>query len=215
MPDLPKVRLAYSIEGSAYVQDDTIVGGRLERVFMLGFGKRISYAFRCFFSVLSKGEIPEEIAPEIVRAPAPAEAPKAVEAPEAVAPAAETSDRAVQVLALLQREGRLVDFLTEDIAPYQDDQIGAAVRDVHESCRKALERYLRLEPIIAGEEGGAVTVEPGFDPAAIKLIGNVMGRPPMRGVLRHRGWRVKQAHLPPLPDRSSRDVVAPAEVEVI
>jgi hypothetical protein len=190
---------------------------------MLGFGKRVSYAFRCFFGVLSNGEIPAEIAPELVHTPtqtastqaAPPAAATAAPAPQIKAPAAESADRAVQLLALLQRDGRLIDFLTEDIAPYQDAQIGAAVRDVHASCRKALDHYLQLEPIMNDEEGQSVTVAPGFDPAAIKLIGNVTGQPPLRGVLRHRGWRVKKVNLPPLPDGDGRAVIAPAEVEMM
>src|SRR5207253_6846543 len=36
---------------------------------------------------------------------------------------------AVQLLAILQREGRLLDFLQEDVDGYADAQIGAAVRD--------------------------------------------------------------------------------------
>jgi hypothetical protein len=190
---------------------------------MLGFGKRVSYAFRCFFGVLSNGAVPAEIAPELVHPPAQPVSPQtappitatAGTAPTIKAPAAESGDRAVQLLALLQRDGRLIDFLTEDIAPYQDAQIGAAVRDVHASCRKALEHYLQLEPILHDEEGQSVTLAPGFDPAAIKLIGNVAGQPPLRGVLRHRGWRVKKVNLPPLPDGDGRAVVAPAEVEMM
>jgi hypothetical protein len=174
---------------------------------MMGFGKRLSYAFRCFFSVLTRGEIPEEIATELI----PAQVAPALEQAQAMEPV----DRAVQMLALLQRDGRLIDFLTEDIAPYQDAQIGAAVRDVHDSCRKAIEHYLALEPVIASDEGQPVTVEPGFDPAAIKLIGNVTGHPPLRGTLRHRGWRVAEAHLPPLPGDGGRAIIAPAEVEIL
>ena len=158
---------------------------------MMGFGKRVSYAARCFFAVLSRGEVPEDIAPEVVRGAAAAPAPEERTGPRAPGPPAEeSSDRAVQLLALLQRDGRLVDFLREDIAPYQDAQIGAAVRELHASCRKALEQYVTLEPVIDGEEDRPVTVEEGFDPAAIKLVGNVTGRPPLRGLLRHRGWRV-------------------------
>jgi hypothetical protein len=185
---------------------------------MMGFGKRLSYAFRCFFSVLSRGEIPAEIAPEIVKEP-PSSVPSPIPA-ERPAPQAETwveerVDRAVQMLALLQRDGRLVDFIIEDIAPYQDAQIGAAVRDVHESCRKVIEHYFKLEPVISSDEGQMVTVEPGFDPAAIKLIGNVTGKPPLRGQLRHRGWRVARVNMPPLPDGSGREIIAPAEVEIM
>lgn len=188
---------------------------------MLGFGKRISYAARCFFSVLSRGEVPEDIAPEVAPSttqptPAAVHETPALPAAEAVAaPAEESNDRAVQLLALLQRDGRLVDFLSEDIAPYQDAQIGAAVRELHASLRTALEQYVTLEPIYAEEEDRPVTVEEGFDPAAIKLIGNVTGRPPLRGLLRHRGWRVTEINLPSLsPQGTGRTVVAPAEVEI-
>jgi hypothetical protein len=185
---------------------------------MMGFGKRLSYAFRCFYTVLTRGEIPPEIAPEIVKEQAPSvPSPIPADGPAAQAEVwvAEPVDRAVQMLALLQRDGRLVDFITEDIAPYQDAQIGAAVRDVHESCRKVIEHYFELEPVISSDEGQMVTVEPGFDPATIKLIGNVTGKPPLRGQLRHRGWRVARVNMPPLPDGRGREIIAPAEVEIM
>lgn len=188
---------------------------------MIGFGKRVSYAARCFFSVLSRGEVPEDIAPELVPGTAPRAADTATLTPAApadvvqAAPPEDSADRAVQLLALLQRDGRLVDFLSEDIAPYQDAQVGAAVRELHANCRKSLEQYVTLEPIMAGEEDAPVTVEQGFDPASVKVVGNVTGRPPLRGLLRHRGWRVTEVNLPSLPPRGSgRAVVAPAEVEI-
>jgi hypothetical protein len=118
------------------------------------------------------------------------------------------------MLALLQRDGRLVDFFTEDIGEYDDAQVGAAVRDMHESCRGTLSQYLTLEPVIAEEEGRAITVEPGFDPGAIKLIGNVTGKLPARGVLRHHGWQVGDVRLPDPPPGAARAVIAPAEVEI-
>lgn len=187
---------------------------------MMGFGKRVSYAARCFFAVLSRGEVPEDIAPEVVRGAAapPEREPEAIPAPAERAeakPPEESPDRAVQLLALLQRDGRLVDFFSEDIAPYQDAQIGAAVRELHVGCRKALAQYVTLEPVIDGEEDRPVSVEEGFDPASIKLVGNVTGRAPLRGLLRHRGWRVAKINLPPLPPQGAgRAVVAPAEVEI-
>lgn len=183
---------------------------------MIGFGKRLSYAFRTFFSILGSGEIPGEVAEDLVP-PAPAPAARVERAePELPPPPpqVETSDRAVQMLALLQRDGRLIDFLTEDLSAYADEQVGAAVRGMHESCREALEKYVKLEPIIGSDEGRPVTVPEGFDPAAIKLVGNVTGRPPLRGVLQHRGWRAAVVNLPPLPDGAGRAVVAPAEVEI-
>ena len=188
---------------------------------MIGFGKRISYATRCFFSVLSRGEVPDDIAPEVVRSTAPLSPDPAAETPALPTgkdvPRSEddSTDRAVQLLALLQRDGRLVDFFSEDIAPYQDAQIGAAVRELHANCRKALAQYVTLEPIIVGEEDRSVTVDEGFDPASVRLVGNVTGRPPLRGLLRHRGWRVTEVNLPSLsPQRAGRAVVAPAEVEI-
>jgi hypothetical protein len=177
---------------------------------MLGFGKRISYAFRCFTSMLLDGEIPVDVRQEL--AAAPAALPSATEAPEEKP--VESYDRAVQMLALLQRDGRLIDFLTEDVSPYPDAQLGAAVRNIHQNCRQVLERYLKLEPIIVSEEDQPFTVPKGFEPAAIKLIGNTTGEPPLRGLLRHRGWRVAHISLPSLPDGAGRSVVTPAEVEV-
>jgi len=121
----------------------------------------------------------------------------------------------LRVLAVLQRDGRLVDFLQEEIDPYTDAQIGAAVRDIHRGCRKALRDYLTVSPILAGEEESEVTIAPDFDPASIRLTGNVQGSPPFRGVLKHHGWRVEEVHLPALPGaRDDSSVLAPAEVEI-
>ena len=137
---------------------------------------------------------------------------KAAQKP-AAAPAAKTSDGALQILGILQRDSRLVDFLMEDITSYSDDQIGAAVRGIHSQCRQALRDRVTLEPVLAGAEGDVVTVPAGFDPAAIRLSGNVAGQPPFRGVLRHAGWRARTFSLPA---RRGHDphVVAPAEVEI-
>ena len=128
-------------------------------------------------------------------------------------PAPRPADGALRLLGLLQEQGRLVDFLEEDLTPYPDDQIGGAVRAIHDGCRKALHAQFALEPVLRGAEGEDVTVDAGFDAAAVRLTGNVAGAPPFRGVLRHGGWRVTSATLP---DRQGLDprVIAPAEVEI-
>jgi len=135
----------------------------------------------------------------------PPEAPKA---PDAASPAA-----AFQVLSMLQREGRLLDFLNEDIQQYQDAQIGAAVRTVHAGCKEALDEILDLQPVMEDAEGTTLTVESDFDAEAIRLIGNVQGQPPFTGTLRHRGWRVERIDLPERMTDTD-DVIAAAEVEV-
>ncbi|HJQ82943.1 MAG TPA: DUF2760 domain-containing protein, partial [Candidatus Binatia bacterium] len=122
--------------------------------------------------------------------------PAVVPVPEhAPSPRESAEVPALRLLGMLQEEGRFVDFLQEDLAPYPDEQIGAAARGIHEGCRKAVREHLglELEPVVQAAEGETVTVEPGFDPAAIRLTGNVCGAPPFRGVLRHTGWRVTRA----------------------
>jgi len=164
---------------------------------------RIRLAFAAFFSMLFKGRLPAQLQPA-THTDAPAQPL-----------AADTSDRAVQMLALLQREGRLIDFVLEDLAAYSDAQIGAAARDVHSGCHRALERYVTLEAILPGREGEGVTVgqDQQIDPAAYHLVGNVAGGPPFRGTLLHPGWRASRVQLPPL-GTTGRGIVAPAEIEL-
>lgn len=150
--------------------------------------------------------------------PAPAAPPPApVETKPAPPPPPVEPDEtpAIQLLAILQRKGRLVDFLQEDLSAYADDQIGAAVRTIHEGCKQALAETMTLEPVMADAEGSTVTIPPGFDATAMRLTGNVSGEPPFRGTVQHRGWRVKSIDLP---KRTKSDagamVVAAAEVEI-
>ena len=120
------------------------------------------------------------------------------------------------MLAILQRDARLVDFLMEDISAYSDDQVGAAVRSLHEQCREVLERYMRLEPVVDGVEGSVTRLTPEVaQPQAVKFLGNVPAQGiPDGGVLRHRGWRATNVQLPPIDARQDSSVVAPAEIEV-
>jgi hypothetical protein len=140
----------------------------------------------------------------------------------AAAPAEKRDDRQallnqrlfLHLLGVLQRAGRFVDFLQEDIEIYEDDQIGAAVRNIHSSCRKAIDKNLPIRPIAQGNEGEPITVEKGFDPDAIKLTGRVTGEPPFRGIIRHKGWRAQKLELPDLSAIKDPTIISPAEVEI-
>ena len=178
---------------------------------------RLIRAFQMFFAVLFGRTV----------APIAAEEQKSLHEapPEVVATVVDTTalERkaevrgALQLLSILQREGRLCDFLAEPIEGYADAQIGAVVRDIHRGLGKALLEYLPTEPVMHDREEARVRVDIGFDPRSIRLTGHVVGEPPYTGTLRHHGWRVKEVKLPQLV-RGDADldltVVAPAEVEL-
>jgi hypothetical protein len=140
-------------------------------------------------------------------------APKEKKAPAPVMREA-GPEAALQLLALLQREGRFVDFLEEDVAGYPDAQIGAAARVVHEKCRAAVREHFPLEPVRSEEEGARVKLEKGFDAARVRVVGNVVGDPPFEGTLAHRGWRVREVRLPKMTEGHDPAIVAAAEVEL-
>ncbi|MFB3855123.1 MAG: DUF2760 domain-containing protein [Vicinamibacterales bacterium] len=191
---------------------------------MNGFWTRTRLAFRAFFSILFRGSLADEIVAAAIAAreargePSsqhPAVSHATVQTAGPAPPGEAAPDRAVQMLALLQRDGRLVDFLMEDLSGYSDAQVGAAARDVHGRCRQTLARYVTVESVVEGQEGETITVQARPDPAAVRLIGNVAGQPPFRGTLLHKGWRAVHVALPPLVEGSGRTIVAQAEVEVM
>lgn len=171
---------------------------------------RFSSAFRSFFSILFSGVLPEDIALEFGYAK-PKLAPTPVEPPKI-----KVSDGALQILGILQRDARLIDFLMEDIAAYADDQIGAAVRSIHSDSKAALIRHVTLVPVIDGVEGTHQRLDASKapDPNRIKLIGNVpaTGKVP-GGTLRHRGWLASAITLPAL-GKQDPAALFPAEIEV-
>jgi hypothetical protein len=120
----------------------------------------------------------------------------------------------LRMLTLLQREGRLLDFLMEDISGAPDAQVGYGVREMHQKCQAAVKKALDLEPVLPNNENESVEVPAGFDPSAIRLTGNVAGQPPFRGTLIHPGWRVRQMRLSAPPEGSDDLVLAAAEVEI-
>jgi hypothetical protein len=178
---------------------------------------RILLAFRCFFNILFQGELSAEAltALNLTRPKAASSASKspASKAPAPAAPEVRTSDGALQILGILQRDSRLLDFLMEDIAAYSDDQVGAAVREMHDQCRDSVARYVTLQPVIDGVEG-TFAKAPSADPNLVKFVGNVPAKPPAGGTLRHKGWRATKVDLPALSARQDASVIAPAEIEI-
>lgn len=179
---------------------------------MNGVWNRLKLAFLAFFTILFKGRLPAAL--HTSGSSARGQSPPAVDRSGPARDQRDQADRAVQMIALLQRDGRLVDFLMEDLGSYSDAQVGAAVRNVHDGCRRVLDRYLTLESIVAGREGESTAIAGPIDPGAIRLVGNAAGHPPPRGTLLHRGWRASRVDLPPLGPAASRAIVAQAEIEV-
>lgn len=118
------------------------------------------------------------------------------------------------ILGLLQREGRLLDFLKEDVSAFSDADVGAAARLVHDGCRKVLFAQVPFAPVVSDGEGASITVPQGFDANRFRLVGNVTGAGPWKGTLKHHGWVVSGLTLPAVPKSVDLKVLAPAEVEL-
>lgn len=198
----------------------------------LSFVGRFSVAVGSFFAILGDSNLaanvrrlregaplPEPAAvPAAAPAAAPVTAPAVQPAPVPVQPApaiaAASPDSALQLLGLLQRNARFVDFVEENIAGYSDADIGAAARLVHEGCRTTLREHFTIEPVRNEAEGSRITLAEGFDASAVRLTGNVVGKAPFNGSIAHRGWRVADVRLPKLVKTHDVTVIAPAEVEL-
>ena len=185
---------------------------------------RISLAISTFFTIIADSDFAARVqdlrdgiqrnAPS-VPAPATPSAPVAAKPAATLTPLRETApEGAWQLLGLLQREARFIDFIQEDVASYADADVGAAARVVHEGCRKVLGDNFTINPVRDEAEGSRITLAAGFDAAAIRITGNVVGQPPFKGSITHRGWRVDETRLPKLASGHELRIVAPAEVEL-
>lgn len=178
--------------------------------------RRILLAFRAFFLTLFNAALAEQVARMLEQQKAAA-TPTAPLAPPQPRPAPKPPARseALTLLATLQREARLVDFVQESLDGYSDAQIGAVSRDVHRDCAAVLKRLFALRPAVPQEEGGEVEVQAGFDAGRWRLTGNVVGEPPFRGKLAHAGWEAAIYELPTWTGTpAAARIVAPAEVEL-
>jgi len=159
--------------------------------------------------------------PPVEKGPEPQEEKETLERPTGPSPedikryADEYRKEAVMwLLSVFQREGRLIDFIQEDISPYDDAQVGAAARHVHQGLKTTLKDVLVLGPVIDTEEGAEIEVDEDYDPKKIRLTGNLKGKPPYKGILAHPGWRVERINLPRMKEGEEAVVVCQAEVEI-
>jgi len=168
----------------------------------VSFGSRLTMAMRLLFDGAFATKVTTALRAEEPVAAKPAASPERLHA------------SGLLLLSTLQREGRLIDFLQQEVSGFSDEEVGAAARVVHTGCSKTLKQYLSLEPILKEAEGATVTVPPGFDAQKIRLTGNVAGQPPFRGSLKHHGWVATQVRLPEPPGSLDARILAPAEVEL-
>jgi hypothetical protein len=184
-----------------------------------GTKMRLGLAFKVFFRILREQSFAEQVDQFVqgrrLMGPSVSEPVVADSAGAAAMAKASRRSEALTLLATLQREARLIDFIKEDLTGYDDAQIGAAVRDIQRDCAAVLERLFALRPLHDQEEGSQVEVAAGFDPARVQLTGHVSGLPPFRGMLIHPGWQATQCSLPEWTgqDEAAR-VITPAQVEV-
>lgn len=184
------------------------------------FLKRISLAFGTFFSTLSNPGYAARVQDlrqqddGLTPAPSPATATPTTTARPAVPLKEASADAALQLLALFQREARLIDFTQENLSSYSDAEIGGAARLVHEGCAKVLREHFTLVPVRPEAEGSRITLNEGFDARAVRLTGQVVGQAPFQGSLSHRGWRATETRLPKLTESHDATVLVQAEVEL-
>lgn len=174
------------------------------------FWERLSLAFKLFFKILSDAAFAAQMKRPMTFESVPKSDPS-------VRPAVfkeALPDAAVQLLGLLQQEGRFIDFLEEDVTDASDADIGAAARVVHQGCRKSVRDHFKIVPIRTEAEGSRITLQEGFDASSLRLTGNVVGKPPYTGSLIHRGWRVGEVTLPKVAPGHDVRVLASAEVEL-
>lgn len=163
------------------------------------------------WKVLTSGDFAARITGLLNAPPAIAAAPEPPPKP-AAAPKPARSD-AISLLAALQREGRLIDFLKEPIESYSDAQVGAAVRDIHRDCGVVLERQFAIRPVLDQAEGSMVSLS-SKSAGRIRLTGKVDSSA-SSGTLVHHGWQATTCSVPVYTgDAESAMLVVPAEVEV-
>ncbi|MDP7537471.1 MAG: DUF2760 domain-containing protein [Methylococcales bacterium] len=135
-------------------------------------------------------------------------------APEPIILKEFTPDAATQLLSLLQKDARFIDFIFEDIAAYNDQEVGMIARVVHDGCNKVINEHFILAPICPDKENSSITIHHDFDADAFFLTGNITGQAPFTGTLIHKGWQVTEIKLPKISEAHNVSIITPAEVEL-
>ncbi len=163
---------------------------------------------------VEKKPVPAPVEPQIIEKIVEVEKIVQAPAPEPVILKEATPDAALQLLSMLQKEARFIDFINEDVTAFSDADVGVAARVVHEGCKKVMNAHFKLETVRTEQEGSRITLNEGFDPSAVRLTGNITGQAPFNGVLVHKGWQVTELNLPKLTEGHNAKIVASAEVEL-
>ena len=169
---------------------------------------RFAMAWKCFWRILGQPDFARRVAREMAQP-----APETPGQPPALPPE-RIHASGLLVLSLFQRDGRLIDFLQENVAAFSDAEVGVAARVVHAGCKKALSECFTVEPVLKDAEGATVTLPAGYDAGRIRITGNVAGNPPFRGTLKHHGWFASAVRLPSVSENLDARVLMPAEVEL-
>lgn len=177
---------------------------------------RVSTAFRAFFRSLFDADTALRVEDALRDASTTSTESPALPAPVTLPVERKpTQSDAIALLATLQREARLIDFLKENLTAYSDEQVGAAVREIHRDSAGVLDRFFAIKAVVDDEEGNTVEVPAGFDAGRFRLTGKLTGSAPYRGTLRHHGWEVTRCELPAFSgSESAAKTIAPAEVEI-
>jgi hypothetical protein len=149
--------------------------------------------------------------------PKPAPRPAVAEAVKPVAIAAPQNQAQAEVVTLLgifQEKGRFIDFLMEDITPFNDAEVGGVARAVHQGCKEALNEHFHIEPISPEGEGASITVPAGYAADEFRLVGNLSGEAPFTGKIVHKGWKTTSVKLPRVLKTDRLPAIAPAQIEV-
>jgi hypothetical protein len=175
---------------------------------------RLILAFQCFFKILFSGVFAQKVRSlgmdnkSIKPTQLPKNEPKPPEKQQ------ETKDSSLLLLSLMQREARLIDFLMEDITEYSNEQVGAAIRDVHKKASGILKRC--YDPIALVAQEGEVDLEVAYNAEVWDVSGKIPQAGSFKAEVIHSGWMAQKLELPVWKGSlANRMLISPAQAEAL